>query len=161
MKKTPEGGQLECPQCGTATFVQDSTSTTVGYSDDVEYANFTYKRDSVYPGFLLLQRLALTVDFAAHRSLSRMAKYDHGTSVNHDPRKHIARRDGLVAAGSCRTRTCDRQKSSRGAQRETPSQVLRECNDHCVHSDWARTAPNVARGRGEIALQVSTDARTF
>ena len=53
MRKSADGGGcLECPKCGSATFVQDSTSTTVSFGDDVEFANFTYKRDNHFQEWL-------------------------------------------------------------------------------------------------------------
>jgi hypothetical protein len=53
MRKSQEcGGCLECPSCGSATFVQDSTSTTVSFGDDIEYSNFTYKRDNHFQEWL-------------------------------------------------------------------------------------------------------------
>jgi hypothetical protein len=52
MRKAIEGGSLQCQACGTVSAIQDATSTTVGYSDDVEYANFTYKRDNHFQEWL-------------------------------------------------------------------------------------------------------------
>tara|TARA_X000000950_G_scaffold288854_1_gene407938 strand:- start:33896 stop:35299 length:1404 start_codon:yes stop_codon:yes gene_type:complete len=52
MRKNADGGELQCAKCGTLSAIQDSTSTTVGYTDDVEYANFTYKRDNHFQEWL-------------------------------------------------------------------------------------------------------------
>lgn len=38
-----DGASLECPQCGTSAYTQDSTANSVAFNDDVEYSNFTYK----------------------------------------------------------------------------------------------------------------------
>ena len=44
MVKHGNGGSLVCRTCGLCSTIQDSTSGVVSFSDDVEYANFTYKR---------------------------------------------------------------------------------------------------------------------
>lgn len=44
MKRSDIGGFLVCHSCGVSSVIQDSTSGVVSFSDDIEYANFTYKR---------------------------------------------------------------------------------------------------------------------
>ena len=44
MVKHLSGGSLTCRSCGMSCVIQDSTAGVVSFSDDVEYANFTYKR---------------------------------------------------------------------------------------------------------------------
>ena len=44
MKKDTNGGALVCRICGVTSVIQDSTAGVVSFCDDVEYANFTYKR---------------------------------------------------------------------------------------------------------------------
>ena len=46
MMKSEASSTLECAICGTSTMVRDGISASIGYSDEIEFSTFAYKRDN-------------------------------------------------------------------------------------------------------------------
>ena len=69
---------LECTVCGTSSVVRDSTSSCVGFNDDVEYSTFAYKRDNHFQEWLssTMAKQNLDVPSALYTKLMEMLYRD-------------------------------------------------------------------------------------